>query len=88
MLKQRKLTVGLSWGNRALSNTWNTIVLVVEVLTDAMPVDGSTIVGHLVGNMNNNIITPISKDRGTRNSAVESKNVFFESLCTVSHDLK
>ncbi len=48
------VSISLSWSNRTLSHTGNTIVLVVEVLSDTVPMDRSTIVGHLVCHVDTN----------------------------------
>lgn len=49
----------LTWSQRTLSNTRNTILCNSVELTNAMPVDGSTVVSQIVCDVNLQGVTPV-----------------------------
>lgn len=55
-----RVGAGLTWGKSALCHTRNTVVGIGAQLTDTVPMDGSTVVTHVVGNINDNVVTPVA----------------------------
>jgi hypothetical protein len=70
----------MSWSNRALGDSWHTIILDVVQLTDTMPVDGSAIVFEVVCDMNHEVITPIGDDSWAWDGAIECEDKTFISI--------
>lgn len=55
-----RVGAGLTWGKSALSNTWNTVVGVGAQLANSVPMNSSTVIGHAVGNLDDNVVTPVA----------------------------
>ena len=68
-----RIGTSLTWGKSALGDTWNTVVGVGAQLTDTVPMDSSTVVSHAVGNINDNVVTPIALNRWTWDLTIHSK---------------
>lgn len=49
----------------------HTIIKRVIPHMETMPVNSCPVLQHVIGDMDDKVITPIGKDRGTRNSAVK-----------------
>ena len=71
---------GVSRGNRALSNPWNAVILDVVELADTVPMYGCSVVFKVVGNMDHQVVTPVSDDGRTWNSAIERKRNSFIAI--------
>lgn len=71
---------GLAGGDRTLGNTRNTIVLSVVQLTNPVPVDRCSVDLHVVGHMNDQIVSPVSDDCWAWRSAIECQNITLVSI--------
>lgn len=71
---------GITWCETALSNTWNTVLVVGVELTNTVPVDGGRIVGQGVVNCDLDGITPVANNGRSWNLTVDSKSRSWGSL--------
>lgn len=63
--------VGLARCDWALSNTWNSVHFCVVKLTDSMPVNRCAVNCEVIGNVNDEVVSPVSDDGWARSSAIE-----------------
>jgi hypothetical protein len=71
---------GITWGQAALGNTWNTVLIVGADLTDTVPVDGGGIVSQSVVNGNLDSITPVAHNGGSWDLTVDGEGRSWSSL--------
>jgi len=71
---------GLSGAYWALSNTRNSIVLHAMELAHTVPVDSRTIRLHVIGYVDDKIITPVGGNRRTRHGPIERHAGAFVSV--------
>ena len=71
---------GITWCQTALSNTWNTILIVGIELTNTMPVDGGRIVSQGVVNRDLDSITPVAYNGGSWNLTIDGESRSWGSL--------
>lgn len=74
------VSLGITRSNGALGDRGNTIHLVGVVLTNTVPVNSRSVVGHVVGDMDNDSVTPVCNDGGARNGAVDSEDNTLPSI--------
>lgn len=70
----------LSGSQSALSNTNNTIHLVGVILSDAVPVNGSSIASHGVCDMDDNLVTPACLEKRTRELSVDTESLTADTI--------
>jgi hypothetical protein len=67
--------LGLAWSNGTFRYARNTILTVFVPLSQSMPMNGCTIVLHLVDNCHRYHITPVRVDRRSRVLPIDRKNL-------------
>lgn len=75
-----RVGLGITGSNRALADRGDTIHLVGVVLTNTVPVNSRSVVGHVVGDMDNDSVTPVCNDGGARNGAVDGEDNTLPSI--------
>ena len=75
-----RVCTGLARGNSAFSDTWNTVLVVGTNLGDTVPMDGGGVVGHLVGDGDLDLVTPVALKKRSWNLSVDSKSKTVETI--------
>ena len=57
--------LGITWCKSALSDTVDTVLVIGIELTHAVPVNGGTVVGQVVGNLDTDCVTPVALNERT-----------------------
>lgn len=50
------------------------------ILTDTVPMDRASIVGHVIGHMDNDLVTPVGNDCWARNRAIDGENYALNAI--------
>lgn len=66
---------GVSGGDWALSYSWHSIILNRVELTNSMPMDSCSIMLKVVGDMDDEVISPVCDDSRARNCSIKGKNL-------------
>lgn len=70
----------LAWCDGALGDTGHTVLSVLVVLAETVPVDGRAVVGHFVLDGNLDHVTPVGLDSRARVLAVDGKDLTLETI--------